>query len=150
MKPSVQGQVQDDDARMEVVEVRSVEQLAAVAGFRSLRQFMSPQRLLLRIASVQRPLQQATERRLNFWLGVCGCRVGALLFLGELAWQIEGPSRAHASILEAVLLGGGWVVAAGILGKATAVLIARAMFMAEAALFLQSIRRGPEERGLPT
>ena len=136
MKDSAQNWINEDGSEIELFEVRSPKQLAAVAGLWPLKPFMSAKRLLLRIPSVQASLQQATERRLNFWLGVCGCKAGGLLFLAALAWQIGGPSRVHASRIEAVLLGAVWVIAAGIVGKMVTVLIARAIFIAEIALFL--------------
>jgi hypothetical protein len=147
MKHSIREQTGNDSRRIEVVEVRSPEQLAAVAALRPLRRFISAKRLLLRIPSVKAPLQQATERRLNFWLRVCGCQAGALLLLAALAWQIGVLSRAHATPVKAVLLGSMLVAAAGIVGKAISLLIARAMFMAEAALFLRRIsaRRGKRQ-----
>jgi hypothetical protein len=137
MKRAAQEGIQDHGEPIELVEVRSPEQLAVVGGVRALRPFTPAKRLLLRMPSVQAPLQHATERRLNFWLGVCGCKAGGLMFLAALAWQIGDPSRAHASILEAVVLGAGSVVAAGIVSKVATVLIARALFITEIALFLR-------------
>jgi hypothetical protein len=135
---------------MEVVEVSSPDQLAAVARARPVGRFMSAKRVRLRLSSVPHPLQEATERRLNFWLGICGCQLGALVLLGTLGWQIGAAPRTHDSVLEAVLFTGGLSLAAGLLGKSMAVLFARAMFMAEAAWFLWRIRRDARERRVLT
>jgi ABC-type iron transport system FetAB permease component len=126
---------------MRDVLVRTPEQLAAVARIRPLWQFMAEKRLVLQFTSLDDRLQQAAERRLNFWLSVCGCQAGALFFLTALVWQIAQRSHAHAPIPEAVLLIGGTAVAAGIVGKAAAILAARAIFLAQAARFIRTIRR---------
>lgn len=90
------------------------------------------------------PAHTALERRLDFWRQVCGCHAGALCALAALAWCIFGYDHASASTLGAVLRGVAVVIGAGVLGKAAAVIVARAAFIAETALF---IRRAGRPRG---
>lgn len=122
-------------AQIELVEVISPEQLAAISGFRSLRLFMARKQLRLRIPSPHAAMQQATERRLNFWLGVCGCKVGGVLFLAAVMWQLYAQRQDDAPALMAILHASWQVLAAAIAGKMAAILLARAAFMVDIALF---------------
>lgn len=131
----------DRRVHADVLEVTSLEQLAAITDVRPWRWIVSPKTISLRIPSVDRAVQQATERRLNLSRAACGCQVGALLVLVSLVWYVSGPARAFDATLEAVLYGGALAVGVGILGKAVTVLIARAIFIAEGAFFVRRIRR---------
>lgn len=133
---------------LDVVEVTSPEQLAVLAGLRPFRPFLSMKRLSLQMPSVQGAPQDAAERRLNFWLGVCGCKPGGLLLLVALIWRIAGHSRTEAWTLEGVLVAAGWVVAAGVVGKLAALLIARVMVLATTASFLRGSAGIPEHGGV--
>jgi|SRR5215213_4034804 len=136
----------NQSVQAEVIEVTSPQQLVALADRRPWRWFMPAKKIRLRIPSGGQALQQATERRLNFWRGVCGCQAGALLVLAALTWFILGPAQTFDTTLEAVLHGGALVIGAGILGKSVTVLCARAMFIAEAAFFVWRIRREAQQR----
>ena len=125
----------------EAIAVRSPEQLAAVAGLRPFRPLTTAKRLSLQLPLVQASLQHDVERRLNFWLGICGCKSGGLLMLAALVWQIGINSRVHAWTLKEVLLAAGWILTAGVTGKVVALLTARAVFIAEIALFLHRSSR---------
>jgi hypothetical protein len=121
----------------EALVVRSPEQLAVVAGLRPFRPLTTAKRLSLQLPSVHASLQHPVERRLNFWLGICGCKSGGLLLLAALVWQIGINSRVHAWTFKEVLLAVGWILTAGVTGKVVALLIARAVFIAEITLFLR-------------
>lgn len=129
-----------------VVEVRSIGQLIALADPRPWRWAMSRKAISLQIASVEGSLQQATERRLTFWRRVCGCIAGALFALAALAWCIYSHEHASASLLGAVLRGVAVVVAAGVLGKAAALVAARAAFIAEITFFIRRIGRDAQRQ----
>ena len=91
----------------------------------------------------------AVQKRLAFWRSVCGCHAGALAFLAGLAWTLlEGAAHAHGTWLDAVLRGAAIVVGAGVLGKALAVLGARAMLAAEMAFLARRARRRNNRPGL--
>jgi hypothetical protein len=146
----VRERTEGDIACRAVVEVRSPEQLATIAGLRPLRHFLARRRIALRLPFVDSSRQQSAERRWNFWLGVCGCQAGALFLLGALVWQIGNRPGAQLPLLAAVLRAGALAVTAGIAGKAAAVLGARAIFTVEAGLFLRRVRRDSgEPRLLP-
>lgn len=123
------------------VEVRSIQQLVSLADPRPWRWAMSAKAISLQIPSVGKSLQQATQRRLNFWHQVCGCHAGALFALAALAWYIYSQEHTSASTLGAVLRGVAVVIAAGVFGKAAVVIVARAVFIAEAAFFIRRAGR---------
>lgn len=83
----------------------------------------------------------AHARRLQFWREVCGCRVGALCAIAGLAWYVFGHDHASASTLDVVLKGAGVVIAAGVLGKAAAIIVARAILRVEIAWFARRLGR---------
>jgi hypothetical protein len=95
-------------------------------------------------------MSRATERRLIYWRSVCGCRAGALFFLAALIWEIVAPQQGHESSLHSVLRGAGVCIAAGLVGKAAAVLLSRAMYRAEVAWLARRIKRGAGERQVVT
>jgi hypothetical protein len=139
--------VNDQHALADVLEVSSIEQLAALADVRPWRWFTPAATISLRIPSVGRALQETTERRLNFLRGVCGCQAGALFVFVSLAWYVAGPAQ-ELDLTASVVRGGALVVGAGILGKVLTVVIARAIFVSEATLFAWRIRRTVQQRGL--
>lgn len=98
------------------------------------RWFAHQPKISLQIENVENSFLKLTEKRLNFWLGVCGCQAGAVFVLASLAWIVFG-SGGFASTLTAVLYACAIVIGAGIAGKISAILGARAMFIADAALF---------------
>ena len=123
-----------------ILQVTSADQLATLAGLR-LR-WSSPAAISLSLPFVETGLQRTVERRLNFLRGVCGCQAGALFALGALAWSIASPPDA-GSTLGAVLRAAAFVVGMGILGKALALLGARALFASQASrLVRRAARRG--------
>jgi hypothetical protein len=132
----------------ELVVVGSREQLAAVAGLPSLLRLSGPGRIALRIPDVPLTLQEATERRLAFWLAVCGCQPGALCLFAAIAWLWAYPLPSQGSFGRDLLAGGGAALAAAITGKVVALAIARVARVAETAFFLRSIRRPQREAGI--
>lgn len=87
------------------------------------------------------PADTALERRLIFWRQVCGCQMGALCALVALGWYICGYDNASASTSGAVLRGVAVVITAGLLGKGAAVIVARAVYISEMALFIRRASR---------
>jgi hypothetical protein len=128
-----------------VLEVTSPDELAALAGLR-LR-WPTAATIALRLPFVEAALQQATERRLNFLRGVCGCQAGTLFALAALAWFIASPAPESGSTLAMVLHGAAFVVGMAILGKALAIVAARAIFASQASSLARRARR-LAERGV--
>jgi|FEC22Drversion2_1045045.scaffolds.fasta_scaffold00387_3 hypothetical protein len=132
-----------------VLEVTSPDQLAALAA--PLSQWSPLATLSLNLPFVEAELQRKSERRLNFLRGVCGCQAGALFALAALAWSIAGPPSIlvpeSGSTPVMVLHAAAFVVGMGILGKALAIVAARAVFASLAALLVRRARSA--ERGLP-
>jgi hypothetical protein len=95
-------------------------------------------------------MSRATERRLSYWRSVCGCRAGALFLLAALVWQIVNPPHGHDSTLHAVLRGAGLGIAAGLLGKVAAILLARAIYLSEVAWRAWRSKRRARERRVLT
>lgn len=104
----------------------------------------------MQIVGMESSVQQATEKRLNLWLGVCGCQAGALFALAALAWCVWGPAQAFDPPFNAVLYGCAIVIGAGVVGKVLTVLSARAMFIADASFFAWRIKRAVQQRRLTT
>ena len=139
-------QTNDQPLGAGVLEVTSLDELAALAGLR-LR-WPTPAMIALRLPFVETAVQQATERRLNFLRGVCGCQAGALFALAALAWSIASPAPESGSTLAVVLHAAAFVVGMAILGKALAILAARAIFASQASWLARRARR-LAERGVP-
>jgi hypothetical protein len=88
--------------------------------------------------------RQALQRRLDFWLGVCGCQLAALLALSTFAWQMW---TAHSqgdlgmqTVGQAMLIS----VAAALMAKLGALLLSRVLFALELMCLLATAgRSGP-------
>jgi len=108
-----------------ILQDTSLDQLAALAGPRA--RWSGPARISLELPLVERSRQLATERRLNFLRGVCGCQAGALFAVAALVWSIASPPDAGAAFA-IVLRAAAFVIGMAILGKVLALVAARALF----------------------
>ena len=82
-----------------------------------------------------------TERRLEFWRGVCGCHAGALAVVVALGWLVAHLPQGAALNTASVLRGGAVVVSAGISAKLLAILAARVLYAVDAAVCARQLRR---------
>lgn len=91
---------------------------------------------------------RSAERRLDFWRNVCGCHAGALAVLVAIGWVVAEVAQGAAPVNTAtVLRGAAIVIGAGVAAKLAAILAARALYAADAALLARRSRRlPPDER----
>ena len=71
-----------------------------------------------------------------------------MFVVASLAWYIAYLGHAFDSTLSLVLHGAGFLIAAGIFGKVLTVVVARAMFVSDATLFVWRVRRVVQQRRL--
>jgi hypothetical protein len=129
-----------------LLEVTSLEQLAALARVQPWLLFGATPKISLQLPLISAAQQRTTEKRLNFWLEVCGCTAGALLVLASLAWYVVGAAPAFDGTLGAVLRRVVVVIGVGMVGKAAALLSTRLLFIADTSLFVFRLRHEAQRR----
>lgn len=125
----------------ETLVVTSPERLVAMATALAWKSIFVRRKLSLQMDARAGISQQAIEKRLNFWLAVCGCQAGGLCVLAALAWYLMSGAGALDFTLNAVLYGCAIGLGAGIVGKIAVMLGARMLFVGDALLASRRMRR---------
>jgi hypothetical protein len=75
------------------------------------------------------PMRLRWERRLTFWLNVCGCQTGALLTLSALVWRVSVALHQPLPTWGTMASHLGWVLGAALLGKVGGLAIGRVLLV---------------------
>jgi|SRR5262244_330189 len=116
------------------IVLRSSESLLEFA--RAGRWLGSQGVLVLDLPDVDAHEQARAQKRFNFWRKVCGCQIGALVFIGTVVWSVTSAEQWSAGT---VVRDGGYALGAALIGKLLAIALARVFLVLDMVSFAHRV-----------